>query len=104
MVAFIRFGNLMNSEIIGKPTDVPWAFKFYNDTEHINNIVPRHPSQLYESISCVLLFILIMWIWSLKKEKTRNGLLTGVFLIILFTLRFFYEFLKENQVNFENEM
>jgi phosphatidylglycerol---prolipoprotein diacylglyceryl transferase len=102
--AFIRFGNLMNSEIIGKPTDVPWAFKFFNDSEHLNNVVPRHPSQLYESISCILLFILIMWIWSLKKEKTRNGLLTGVFMIILFTLRFFYEFLKENQVAFENGM
>jgi phosphatidylglycerol---prolipoprotein diacylglyceryl transferase len=102
--ALIRFGNLMNSEIIGKPTDVPWAFKFFNDAEHINNVVPRHPSQLYESISCILLFILIMYIWSLKKEKTRHGLLTGVFMIILFTLRFFYEFLKENQVNFENEM
>ena len=101
--AFIRFGNLMNSEIIGKPTDVPWAFRFFNDFEH-PVVVPRHPSQLYESISCILLFILIMWIWSLKKEKTRNGLLTGIFMIILFTLRFFYEFLKENQVSFENSM
>ena len=45
-----------------------------------------------------------MWLWSKKKEKTPNGLLTGVFLIILFTLRFFYEFLKENQVSFENTM
>jgi phosphatidylglycerol---prolipoprotein diacylglyceryl transferase len=102
--ALIRFGNLMNSEIIGKPTDLPWGFKFFNDAEHINNIVPRHPSQLYESITCILLFILIMWIWSIKKEKTPNGLLTGVFLIILFTLRFFYEFLKENQVSFEDSM
>ncbi len=101
--ALIRFGNLMNSEIIGKPTDVPWAFRFFNDTEH-TLIVPRHPSQLYESISCILIFILIMWIWSKKKEKTPHGLLTGVFLIILFTLRFLYEFLKENQVSFEDSM
>ncbi len=101
--AFIRFGNLMNSEIIGKPTNLPWAFRFFNDFEH-PVVVPRHPSQLYESISCILLFILIMWIWSIKKEKTRHGLLTGVFMIILFTLRFFYEFLKENQVSFENNM
>jgi phosphatidylglycerol---prolipoprotein diacylglyceryl transferase len=102
--ALIRFGNLMNSEIIGKPTGVPWAFRFFNDVEHLNNVVPRHPSQLYESISCILIFILIMWLWSKKKEKTPHGLLTGVFLIILFTLRFFYEFLKENQVSFENSM
>jgi phosphatidylglycerol---prolipoprotein diacylglyceryl transferase len=101
--AFIRFGNLMNSEIVGKPTDLPWGFKFFNNTEYLP-VVPRHPSQLYESISCILLFILIMWIWSLKKEKTRHGLLTGVFMIILFTLRFFYEFLKENQVAFEDGM
>lgn len=101
--ALIRFGNLMNSEIIGKPTNVPWAFRFFNDLEH-PVVVPRHPSQLYESISCILIFILIMWLWSKKKEKTPHGLLTGVFLIILFTLRFFYEFLKENQVSFEDSM
>lgn len=101
--AFIRFGNLMNSEIVGKPTNVPWAFRFFNDTEHLV-LVPRHPAQLYESISCILLFILMMWIWSYEKENTRQGLMTGVFLIILFTLRFLYEFLKENQVAFEDGM
>jgi phosphatidylglycerol:prolipoprotein diacylglycerol transferase len=101
--AFIRFGNLMNSEIVGKPTDVPWAFRFFNDPEH-PVLLPRHPAQLYESLSCILLFLLLMWIWSLKKENTRQGLMTGVFLIILFTLRFLYEFVKENQVNFEDGM
>jgi phosphatidylglycerol---prolipoprotein diacylglyceryl transferase len=105
--AFIRFGNLMNSEIIGKPTNVPWAFKFYNDTSlghDYMNVVPRHPSQLYESLSCIMLFLFLMWFWNRKKEKTQDGLMTGIFMIILFTARFFYEFLKENQVKFEDTM
>jgi phosphatidylglycerol---prolipoprotein diacylglyceryl transferase len=105
--AFIRFGNLMNSEIIGKPTDVPWAFKFYNDTslgQDYMDVVPRHPSQLYECLSCIMLFLFLMWIWNKKKEKTQDGLMTGLFMIILFTVRFFYEFLKVNQVKFEDTM
>jgi phosphatidylglycerol---prolipoprotein diacylglyceryl transferase len=105
--AFIRFGNLMNSEIIGKPTNVPWAFKFYNDTslgQDYMDVVPRHPSQLYECLSCIMLFLFLMWIWNKKKEKTQDGLMTGLFMIILFTIRFFYEFLKVNQVKFEDTM
>lgn len=105
--AFIRFGNLMNSEIVGKQTDVPWAFMFYNDpslNHEYFNVVPRHPAQLYECLSCLVLFVLLMWIWSRKKENTRQGVMTGSFLFVLFTLRFFYEFLKENQVSFEDGM
>lgn len=106
--ACIRFGNLMNSEILGKPSDLPWAFKFYNDSalghEYANVVVPRHPAQLYESLSCIVLFLIIMFIWSKKKQHTQEGLLTGVFMVILFTLRFLYEFLKENQSSFENGM
>ncbi|MBP6386121.1 MAG: prolipoprotein diacylglyceryl transferase [Pseudarcicella sp.] len=107
---FIRLGNLMNSEIIGKPTDVAWAFRFPENPEYRQRALdliyqaPRHPSQLYESLSCFILFLLLMWLWSLKKENTRHGLLTGIFMIILFTLRFLYEFLKENQSDFENSM
>ncbi|MFC0184363.1 prolipoprotein diacylglyceryl transferase [Pseudarcicella hirudinis] len=93
----------MNSEIIGKPTDVPWAFLFKRETEH-ELLVPRHPSQLYEALSCLILFIVLMWIWNKKKQYTREGLLTGVFMIVVFTLRFFYEFLKENQSSFEDSM
>ena len=105
--AFIRFGNLMNSEIVGKPTNLPWAFKFFNDASlghDYMDVVPRHPAQLYESLSCIVIFLLLMWIWSKKKENTPHGLMTGVFMIVLFTLRFFYEFLKENQVSFEDSM
>lgn len=104
---FIRMGNLMNSEIIGKPTDLPWGFRFYRDMEFAtfsSGVVPRHPSQLYEALSCLVLFLVLMFIWNQKKEKTQEGLLTGWFMIILFTLRFLYEFLKENQSSFEDHM
>jgi prolipoprotein diacylglyceryl transferase len=106
---FIRMGNLMNSEIIGKPTELPWGFKFLRDTEFNpygdpNLVLARHPSQLYEALSCLLIFAALMWFWSRKKQATQEGLLTGWFMIILFTLRFFYEFLKENQSAFENNL
>jgi prolipoprotein diacylglyceryl transferase len=106
---FIRMGNLMNSEIIGKPTELPWGFKFLRDTEFNpygdpNLVLARHPSQLYEALSCLLIFALLMWFWSKKKKDTQEGLMTGSFMIVLFTLRFFYEFLKENQSAFENNL
>ena len=106
---FIRMGNLMNSEIIGKPTELPWGFKFLRDTEFNpygdpNLVLARHPSQLYEALSCLLIFALLMWFWSKKKNNTQEGLMTGSFMIGLFTLRFFYEFLKENQSAFENNL
>ena len=106
---FIRMGNLMNSEIIGKPTDLPWGFKFFRDYEFNPMgdpamVMARHPSQLYEALSCLVIFTFLMWFWSLKKAKTQEGLMTGMFMVVLFGLRFFYEFLKENQSDFENQM
>lgn len=106
---FIRMGNLMNSEIIGKPTDLPWGFKFFRDYEFNPMgdpvmVVARHPSQFYEALSCLVIFTFLMWFWSLKKAKTQEGLMTGIFMVVLFGLRFFYEFLKENQSDFENQM
>ena len=106
---FIRMGNLMNSEIIGKPTELPWGFKFLRDTEFNpygdpNLVLARHPSQLYEALSCLLIFAALMWFWSRKKQATQEGQMTGWFMIVLFTLRFFYEFLKENQSAFENNL
>ncbi len=100
--AFIRFGNLMNSEIVGKPTDVPWAFTFMQNNEF--DKIPRHPSQLYESISCLILFFLLFFLYEKYKAATPRGLLTGIFFAWIFGLRFFYEFLKENQVGFEENM
>ena len=66
--------------------------------------IARHPAQLYESISSFLLFALLFWIWSREKEKIATGKIFGIFMIILWSLRFFYEFLKENQVPFEDNL
>ncbi|MFN8357958.1 MAG: prolipoprotein diacylglyceryl transferase [Spirosomataceae bacterium] len=100
---FIRLGNLMNSEIVGKPADVPWAFRFMRNTEYLP-VVPRHPAQLYEAITCLILCFLLYGIWKKYKEATPHGLLLGIFLIWIFGLRFLYEFLKENQEGFESTM
>lgn len=104
--SLIRLGNLMNSEIIGKVTDVPWAFIFERNHEVINGVQaalqPRHPAQLYEAISTFFLFLFTYWLWSKRKALTPNGSIFGWFLIILFSLRFLYEFLKENQVDKED--
>jgi phosphatidylglycerol---prolipoprotein diacylglyceryl transferase len=95
----IRLGNLMNSEMIGQPTDVPWAFVFSAVDD-----IPRHPAQLYEAIYCFILFALLFTLWYLRRADGRNGLLTGVFLVVLFTLRFIDEFFKVNQEAFEDRM
>jgi prolipoprotein diacylglyceryltransferase len=67
-------------------------------------MIPRHPAQLYESISCILLFALLFWIWTRYKENLPPGRLLGIFLIVCFGLRFLFEFLKEPQVDFESTM
>ena len=100
--ACIRFGNLMNSEIVGRPTDVPWAFIFMNNSEYAK--IPRHPAQLYESISCFVLCLFLLWFWNRYKARTPRGSMLGIFLIWVFGLRFFYEYIKENQEAFENTM
>lgn len=97
--SFIRFGNLMNSEMVGVPTTLPWGFVF-TKIDHL----PRHPAQLYESIYCLFLFILLFTLWYKYKATMKNGFLFGWFLIILFTLRFIDEFFKVNQVSFENDL
>ena len=97
--SFIRLGNLFNSEIIGKPADVPWAFIFTS----VDN-VPRHPTQLYESLAYLIIFFILISIYKKKSGKLNNGFIFGLFLILLFTFRFFVEFLKENQSPFEAGM
>ncbi len=103
---FIRLGNLMNSEIVGKPTSVAWAFVFSRaiDLGEIERFLPRHPAQLYEAISFSLLFLILIFVYNRYKTKTPQGLLFGIFMVYTFTLRFFYEFLKEVQVAFENNL
>jgi prolipoprotein diacylglyceryl transferase len=189
--AFIRLGNLMNSEIVGKPTDASYGFVFahagreaiqvsspgsiksftfnkidssfiteggdprvvieadftapggdpmmlrsYAEHQMLNALfqydeahehfrpedlkpnvafkegkmavklaaIPRHPAQLYEALSCLVLFLALYWEWSRRKAALPEGRLFGAFVVILFSLRFAYEFLKENQVEFEEEM
>lgn len=95
----IRLGNLMNSEIIGRVTDVPWAFIFEQvDSE------PRHPGQLYEAIAYLLIFIYLWSKYRKNKEMIGSGRFIGITLVLVFTLRFFIEFIKERQVEFENTM
>jgi prolipoprotein diacylglyceryl transferase len=100
--ALIRLGNLMNSEIFGRPTDLPWGFIFVRQDEYSH--VPRHPTQLYESLSVFLLFVLLYWLWKKYKEALPRGLLFGIFVTALFTFRFLVEFLKEDQVAKEATM
>ena len=96
---FIRLGNLFNSEIIGKPADVPWAFIFTK----VDNI-PRHPAQLYESIAAFIVFLILFYLFKNKRDKWHDGFLFGMFLVLIFTFRFFVEFLKEVQSSFEAGM
>jgi phosphatidylglycerol---prolipoprotein diacylglyceryl transferase len=93
----IRLGNLINSEIIGKVTDVPWAFIF---TQEDN--LPRHPAQLYEAIFYFFLFVFMYWLWKNKRDKFGPGFMFGLLCVLLFIQRFLVEFLKENQSDFED--
>jgi prolipoprotein diacylglyceryl transferase len=97
--AFIRLGNLMNSEIYGKPTDGSWGFVFVRD-----DMLPRHPTQLYEAGAYLLIFGVLLYLYNIKKEHTRTGLLVGTLFVLLFAARFIIEFFKENQVAFEDAM
>ncbi|HYG38044.1 MAG TPA: prolipoprotein diacylglyceryl transferase [Cytophagales bacterium] len=96
----IRVGNLLNSEIVGTPTDVPWGFVFVRNGEDF----ARHPAQLYEGIFCFILFTVLFLIWKNRKAVMYNGLIFGIFLITLFGQRFFVEFFKENQEAFEDQL
>ena len=97
----IRLANLMNSEIIGKPTDMPWAFVF----EQVD-MLPRHPAQLYEAIAYFIFFLGMNYLYKKSDhgQKLHRGFFFGLCLTEIFVFRFFVEFLKENQVDFENTM
>lgn len=97
---FIRLGNLMNSEIAGIPTNVPWAFSFpnyINDTTGQYDPTPRHPTQIYEAFSYLMVYLLLMYMYWKRQAQKREGLLFGVFMIGLWGVRFFVEFVKEGQ-------
>ena len=93
---FIRMGNLMNSEIIGKPTDVPRAFIF----ERVD-MLPRHPGQLYEAIAYFCFFFVLWYFWRKKPQLVGTSFFFGLDILLIFTFRFFIEYTKEGQEAFE---
>ena len=96
---FIRLGNLMNSEIIGKATDVPWAFIF----ERVD-MTPRHPGQLYEAIAYAIFFVIGWYFYRKKPQRVGTGFFFGLCITLIFTARFFIEFTKDIQKDFEASM
>ncbi len=108
--AFIRLGNLFNSEIYGLPTKLPWGFEFVRDKLYDSNTgellatVARHPTQLYEALSYIAIFFILFFLYRKRYLKVRDGFIFGVFMILLFAARFFIEFVKNDQVAFEAGM
>jgi prolipoprotein diacylglyceryltransferase len=94
-------GNLMNSEIYGLPTTMPWGFKFVNSTTPEDGLVPRHPTQIYEGLSYLISFVVLLWYYYKKDGKPALGMLFGMFLVMIFGVRILIEFIKEPQVGFE---
>jgi phosphatidylglycerol:prolipoprotein diacylglycerol transferase len=97
---FIRMGNLMNSEIYGVETTVPWGFVFLRYHE----VAPKHPTQIYEGLTYLFIFFLLYRMYWHKKGQVYQGLLISIFLILVFTARFFIEFVKEPQEVWEKTM
>ncbi len=104
--ALIRLGNLFNSEIFGGPTDLPWGMMFVNSKEwhEMYEGVACHPTQIYEALCYLALFGLLMWMYWKRNAEGRPGLIFGVFLIGVFLSRFMIEFIKNDQVDFEQDM
>ncbi|MDR0414663.1 MAG: prolipoprotein diacylglyceryl transferase [Prevotellaceae bacterium] len=98
---FIRTGNLMNSEIYGIQTSLPWGFIF----KYRGEVAPKHPTQIYEALAYLLIFFILLYVYQKKTALlNRKGFLFGAFLVLVFTFRFFVEFIKERQVAFEEGM
>ena len=97
---FIRLGNLFNSEIYGDVTSLPWGFIFDRNGE----TEPKHPTQLYEAGSYLILGLLLIWLYWKKLDKLPRGFFFGAFLVGCFGMRFLIEFIKEPQVGFEEGM
>jgi prolipoprotein diacylglyceryl transferase len=100
VAAFIRLGNLMNSEIYGIETTVPWGFIFERNGE----IVAKHPTQLYEALAYILTFVVLMYMYWKTRAKHREGLIFGLFFAAIFGSRFLIEIIKEDQEAFEATM
>lgn len=99
---FIRMGNFFNSEIIGVPSNLPWAIIFVNgDHSSAPDYTPRHPSMLYEAAGYLIIWVVLFLITKIKKEKLQPGLCLGLLLVLVFTVRFIVEFTKTKQENFD---
>ena len=96
----IRLGNLFNSEIYGDVTSLPWGFIFGRNGE----TEPKHPTQIYEALSYLILGLILVWVYKYKLDKVNRGFFIGFFLIVCFGMRFLIEFIKEPQVGFEENM
>lgn len=99
LFGFIRLGNFMNSEIIGMPTTKPWGVIF----KQVDN-VPRHPAQLYEAISYFIIFTIMIILYKKMRNRVSSGFLFGTGTVLFFAARLLIEFVKENQVGFEEGM
>lgn len=100
VAAMIRFGNLMNSEIYGVETQLPWGFIF----ERNHETVAKHPTQIYESLSYLVSFVMLMYAYFKTSVRKREGFIFGLFFVLIFVARFFIEFIKEDQEAFEAAM
>ncbi len=108
--ACIRLGNLMNHEIYGHATDVPWAFEFITNM-HLWQLgsepvfsAPSHPTQIYEALYCIITFAVTMFLYWRTNARKFEGFIFGVFLEMVFMTRFLLEFIKNNQEDFEENM
>lgn len=110
VAAMIRLGNLMNHEVYGHPTDQPWGFRFIENLHAWQRgaapvfSLPSQPTQLYEAACYLATFVLCMWLYFRKNAWKKEGLIFGVFLICIFGSRFFIEFMKNIQEDFEADM
>lgn len=93
----IRIGNFFNSEIYGIETTLPWGVIFERNGE----TVPKHPTQIYEALMCLITFIVLFFMYKKQGAKMKEGFSFGLFLIMIFVFRFFVEFIKNPQVAFE---
>lgn len=100
VAALIRTGNLMNSEIYGVQTDLPWGFIFGRNGE----TVPKHPTQIYEALAYLLTFAVCMYLYWKTGLRKREGFIVGLFFVMVFLSRFLIEFIKEDQEPFEATM
>ena len=110
VAAMIRLGNLMNHEIYGHPTELPWGFRFIENlhqwkagAEPVFSL-PSHPTQLYEATCYLITFVVCLWLYFRKEAWKQEGLIFGIFMILVFGSRFFVEFVKNDQEAFEEGM